>query len=152
MSTKKCTRCNVVKELVEFHNHKKCKQGVSSICKNCLRIQVQERRRKNPASKLLTQARCRARAANIPFNIDINDIVVPELCPVLNIPLVINFGQKTQAPNSPSLDKVNPELGYVKGNIRVISNKANFCKSNLTEAQLKSLYTYVQEHNRKIKD
>lgn len=39
--------------------------------------------------------------------------------------------------DSPSIDKVIPELGYVRGNVWVISNKANRIKNNATLEELK---------------
>lgn len=32
--------------------------------------------------------------------------------------------------NDPSVDRIIPELGYTKGNVRVISNRANLLKNN----------------------
>lgn len=51
--------------------------------------------------------------------------MIPETCPVLGIPLTI--GGK-RSPSSPSLDRIDPALGYVPGNIRVISDRANRLK------------------------
>ena len=41
-----------------------------------------------------------------------------------------------RADNTPSLDKINPELGYIKGNCRIISNLANTMKNKASEEQL----------------
>lgn len=82
---------------------------------------------------MLRAARQRARNANIPFEIQEFDIVIPKLCPVLEIPLFRK--PKSVGPNSPSLDRIVPNLGYVKGNIMVISNLANTMKSNATLEQ-----------------
>ena len=54
------------------------------------------------------------------ITITINDLVFPERCPVLNIPL-LSTGKRTD--NSPSLDRIIPSLGYVPGNVKVISWK-----------------------------
>lgn len=74
----------------------------------------------------------RATQKGIEFNLNIEDIPeIPLLCPVLGIEIKSN---KTSSPldSSPSLDRINPKLGYVKGNVRIISNKANRIKSNAT--------------------
>ena len=80
---------------------------------------------------LVQSARNRAKKYNLPFDITHEDVVVPEFCPYLGIKLV-PFSERS----SPSLDKINPELGYVKGNIQVISTKANTMKNNATQDEL----------------
>lgn len=67
---------------------------------------------------------------NVPFDIEPSDIIIPKNCPALGIPLI----RQTEKPsdNSPTLDKIIPEKGYVKNNIVVISYKANAMKRNAT--------------------
>lgn len=86
----------------------------------------------NNLEKYLVQgAKQRAKKYGLPFDITYKDIVIPECCPYLGIKLV-PFSEWS----SPSLDKIIPELGYVKGNIQVISTKANTMKNNATQAEL----------------
>lgn len=75
--------------------------------------------------KYLTNvARKRARSQRLPFTIEWTDIVVPEFCPVFPwIKLARAHGRAE--PSSPSLDRIIPALGYVPGNVRVISFRAN---------------------------
>jgi len=88
----------------------------------------------NYAKKVLVDAKYRAKRDGKKFNIEECDIVVPEYCPLLNIK--IKHG-KTLGNNNPSLDRIDTAKGYVKGNVWIISNKANRLKSNLTVEQLK---------------
>lgn len=76
------------------------------------------------------QAKHRAKNRGIPFSIDLSDIVIPKICPLLGIPLV--HGKVRMDFNSPQLDRIIPELGYVKGNVQVLSMKANMSKARLT--------------------
>lgn len=76
----------------------------------------------------MTSAKRRAREKQLPFNITLEDIVIPEYCPILNIKLFLGKGNPCD--NSPSLDRIIPEFGYVKGNVRVISCKANLIKNH----------------------
>jgi len=91
-------------------------------------------RAKPPEYHMFTRAKDRAKKANQPFNITIEDIIIPAVCPYLGIPLQVN--RKKQNDGSPSLDRINPSLGYIKGNIEVISNKANAMKYNATSEEL----------------
>lgn len=104
---------------------------------------VERRSKKLPPSKVLyNNAKQRAKKYSLPFNITVEDIVVPENCPILGIPLIIQTGCASD--NSPSLDKIIPELGYVKGNIQVISHKANSIKNNASVQDLEKVYLYMK--------
>jgi hypothetical protein len=87
--------------------------------------------------KMLARARHRAKKNNLPFNIELADIVIPERCPLLGIKLESNTDKTS--PNNPSLDKIIPEKGYVKGNIWVVSLRANKLKNDATLQELKTL-------------
>ncbi len=94
---------------------------------------------------MLNDARKRAKTKNIPFDIDINyvrSLVVP-YCPVFStMPLEWSSRRSSKTgplPNSPSLDRIDPTKGYVKGNVWIISSKANTFKSYATHEELKIL-------------
>lgn len=96
-----------------------------------------ERRHNNENSiklALLHSARIRSRRDNLPFNLTVEDIELPEYCPLLEIKLVSN--KRVAKGNSFSLDKIIPSLGYVKGNVWTISNKANRIKSDASLEEL----------------
>ena len=88
----------------------------------------------NREKKMLYGARARSKQKDLPFNIEEIDIMIPTICPVLGIP--ISPGEGKPRPNSPSLDRIIPEKGYVKGNIVVISSKANTIKSDATPEEI----------------
>ena len=87
--------------------------------------------------KMLARAKSRAKKNNLPFNIELDDIVIPERCPLLGIK--IESTEVRNSPNNPSLDKIIPEKGYIKGNVWVISNRANTLKNDATIKELKML-------------
>src|SRR5208283_1030773 len=73
----------------------------------------------------------RSKAKKLPFNITVLDVPeAPAFCPILGIPLVSNTGHRGTKPNSPTLDRIKPVLGYVIGNIQVISSRANTIKND----------------------
>lgn len=106
-----------------------------------------ETRHKNEDSikkALVRAAKARAKKKGIPFDITIEDFILPEKCPLLEIPLTVGYGSSQE--NSYSLDKIIPDLGYVKGNVWVISNKANMIKNNASLEELKLLVKNLETH------
>lgn len=92
--------------------------------------------------RMLRCARSRAKQQNIPFDLTADDIIIPEFCPILGLKLEIASGKAED--NSPSLDKIIPSLGYVKGNICVISNRANRIKYNASLDELKKVVSFLE--------
>jgi hypothetical protein len=79
-----------------------------------------------------------------------DDVVVPDRCPVLGIPLVVGVG--VVGPNSPTLDKIIPALGYVPGNVVVISHRANSIKHNATSTELFAVARWLQQAEQAAND
>ena len=116
-----------------------------------------EKRRSQPSKKfrhgpehlqqrMLDEARKRARKKGLEFNLTKNDIVVPTHCPVLGIELKVARGAASAAPNSPSLDRIDCQQGYVRGNVIVMSFRANTLKNNATAAELKKVADWLAEN------
>lgn len=136
-----CTICGEVKSQTHF---RKRKGGlVSTGCRECVNTEYE----RNPQQAHLNAIRCRARKSNHSFNLDLDDLQIPERCPVLNIPLLDwgDNGVHDAKDNSPSLDRLVPELGYVKSNVRVISQRANRIKHNATLEELKALCSWLEK-------
>ena len=95
--------------------------------------------------KIWCNVKKRAKQKNILFNLDIKDIPqIPEYCPILCIKIKSNT-INSPLDSSPSLDRINPKLGYIKGNIRIISNRANRIKSDATLNELKLILKDSEE-------
>jgi len=90
---------------------------------------------KDLKKRMLSSAKSRARAKGYPFTITADDIFIPEVCPITKEKISANIG--CSRANSPSLDKVIPGLGYVPGNIQVISHAANIMKYTFEPPELK---------------
>lgn len=97
----------------------------------------------NPETYLWTTAKARAKKLGIAFNITKYDIVIPNFCPILGIPIVLNVGNG-RSPSSPSLDRVDNSKGYIKGNICVISDRANRLKGDGTIENFEKLLEYMK--------
>lgn len=88
---------------------------------------------------IMINAKKRAKQKNIEFSISLDDMpYIPIKCPILGIDIKAS---KTIGPidSSPSLDRINPLLGYIKGNVRIISNRANRIKSDATLKELEMI-------------
>ena len=106
--------------------------------------QMKELRKKDPRRPMLSDARKRAKKKNLEFDLVIEDLTVPDFCPILGIPLFVAGGKRTD--NSPSLDRVNNSKGYTRDNVLVISFRANALKNDATLDELKSIVKYMEEH------
>lgn len=90
--------------------------------------------RYNLRKALFSAAKKRANLSGIEFNIELDDITIPEYCPILNLKLEVGAGKIHDA--SPSLDRIDSRIGYTKQNIQVISNLANRMKNSASFEQL----------------
>jgi hypothetical protein len=86
------------------------------------------KRKQRPEFFMLSNARHRAKERGQPCTISEKDIVIPAVCPLLGLALETQLG--VLAHNSPSLDRIDPALGYVPGNVWVISHRANSMKND----------------------
>lgn len=96
------------------------------------------------------RAKDRAKLKNVEFNITWEDIEYVDICPILEIPL--NWGETSNEGgrniDTPSLDRINPSLGYIKGNVKIISTLANMMKSSANREQInlfcKNINKYIE--------
>jgi len=158
IQTIKCKKCELVKPIEDFYKRKKDSERRRVYCKKCQKAKVRSyyhddpvrarslrkaNRKKNPKSYLIVSARQRAKRLNIPCSITADDFEIPEICPCFGIPLIQN-NSKSSA-NSATLDQIIPGKGYVKGNIQVISLKANTMKSNASFDELIMFTNWIRK-------
>lgn len=84
--------------------------------------------------RMYNSAKARAKSKGLPFDLEKHDIIIPAICPYLGIPIISS--EKKVTANSPSLDRIKTELGYVKGNVEVISHMANRMKQDVSPEML----------------
>ena len=146
---KTCTQCKQEKDLGDFYNNKSSKDGLTFWCKPCTKIYQQKipsrkraewssksyRKKKEESPQLFMWKQAKHRAkwdyGGMEFSIDVEDILLPEVCPYFNVPFIPldrNWGY--------SLDRIDSSKGYIKGNIQVISSRANTMKNNATKEEL----------------
>lgn len=84
--------------------------------------------------------RWRAKKENRECTILPQDIIVPDFCPVLGIPLMAGGARD----NRPSVDRFDNNRGYTKDNIRVISYRANQLKRDATVDEIRRVLHYME--------
>lgn len=97
----------------------------------------ENQRKNNYVGVMLRYTKVRAKKKGVPFALTTQDVQMPTHCPILGIELCTT-NKGLHADNSPSLDRIVPALGYVPGNVIVISWRANRikCDASLAELQL----------------
>lgn len=111
--------------------------GFNTVCKECRKpLSKVLYKKQTPEYKIWYRAQSRALRKNLKFDLEIADIIIPNICPVLGIELSVSDNNIN---TSPSIDRIKPELGYVKGNVRIISNRANILKNNATIEELEKV-------------
>lgn len=134
------------KKSYEKHRPTRILKSATWIADNYDHFKAERTRRRltcHPVSYTLWRS-AKQRAANhgIPFDITPDDIIVPEFCPALGLRLAVSRG--SAKPHSPSLDRIVPELGYVPGNIQVLSHRANTIKSNASRSELEAIASFLR--------
>ena len=90
---------------------------------------------KNRLHALLVNAKSTAKKRGLPFDLTVDDLVIPTHCPLLNIELTYTVGQG-RLDSTMSLDRIIPEKGYTKDNVRIDCDQANRMKNRATPEQL----------------
>lgn len=159
---KKCNTCKKKKDSTFFYDNQNTKDKKSNRCKDCQRVlndaynKKYQNNKSNPVNsttyrkaaslkfrtnnfelQMLLAIKSKAKKEKRNFDLTIEDIIIPKNCPYLNIPITKYIGSGRHDSN-PSVDRINNELDYIKGNIQIVSNLANLMKRNATIEQLRT--------------
>jgi hypothetical protein len=98
---------------------------------------------------MLKSAKARAKSGNLAFDIDLDYLlsIATDHCPIDNLPFDWNrqLKQNKDLPLSvPSLDRIDSNQGYIRGNVKIIGWKWNTKKSNMSLDDLMLLVEYVR--------
>jgi hypothetical protein len=100
--------------------------------------------KKYPTRVLVYEAKKRAKKLGIPCTIVPEDLVIPEFCPVLGIP-IIPYNTENNRDSCPSLDRINLNYGYIPENVCVMSYRANRLKNDGTLDEHDKLLKWMLE-------
>ncbi|QIG69450.1 postulated decoy of host sigma factor protein [Rhizobium phage RHph_N3_13] len=127
---RECTGCGTLFE----------KTSKMTLCKPCNSKRVKSQ---TPEWKMHQRAKQRAFEKSLDFNIEVSDIVIPDVCPILGVSINMNSGKSGAYKNSPSLDRIDNNKGYIKGNIQVISQLANAMKGAASKKELQMFADWI---------
>lgn len=134
VSTAQCTECKYVQ--YEGEEGKKRKATTAKKYRESDKGRIQ---------RLLDNAKRRAKRKNIEFKIGTSDIFIPNVCPILGVKIECGDDGGLNL-SSPSLDRIDNGKGYIKGNVAVISLKANKYKSDMSISTIRNLAEYVRKN------
>ena len=145
-----CDVCNQERNLSHFSLLDKTRKTTierKTTCKKCSasirQTEKLNRDWKVDAAKLLYKnIKSRCKRIGREFSIDLEDIIIPEKCPVFGFDL--KREDKKTWMFAPSVDRIDSSKGYIKGNITVVSRRANILKRDATVEELELLLNYYK--------
>lgn len=93
----------------------------------------------------LNAARARSVKRGIAFDLTLADLGSPTSCAATGIEFDLSRSFTTGNIFGPSLDRIDPSLGYVKGNVRVVCHGYNLAKHTGTDANVLILARAIVE-------
>jgi hypothetical protein len=114
--------------------------------KNHYSKRIGDMAKERAALRMWKGARSRCNSNGRVFDITVEDVleVFEDVCPILKRPFDLACDAGEADPLSPSLDRIDSTKGYKRGNIYVISHRANSLKRNFPVDDLISLGKYVE--------
>jgi len=147
-----------IRNQINYYTGKLCKNGhldrratLTGVCLSCNKEAHKRWYSKNKKDKTwsiirhIKNVRNRAIRSGTEFNIEYTDLEWPDICPVLGIP--IYYTSNTSRWNTPSLDRIDSNLGYIKGNVVVVSMRANSLKCDIQPDEVDLMYSYLKTLN-----
>lgn len=104
---------------------------------------MRARHRADPRIHMLSAAKRRAKQKGIEFSITKDNIVIPELCPILGVRIEVN--DRRWQDSSPTIDRIDATVGYITGNVHVICARANRIKNDATVDELELIASYLRK-------
>lgn len=156
----RCNKCHQPTLFQDLATDRRLSLGKKKTCKSCVRQagrvygttergrfkhaeRERNRRRDRPEQAMYDLAKQRAKKRGLDFDLTVEDIVIPDCCPVLGIPLITGLPKVND--NSPTLDRVDNTLGYTRDNVVVISWRANRLKGTANAEELRKILRYMDE-------
>jgi hypothetical protein len=153
MTNKKCCKCKFEKPISEFSKATRKPDGLRVQCKLCdsnyRKLNKEYRNNWNKEFRgrrwdynVFQSARVRARQRGLDFNLKLEDIKIPDVCPILGIKII--KGNNRREEGSPSIDRIDNSKGYVNGNILITSWRANKLKGDSNQEERRRITQFYE--------
>lgn len=149
----KCIKCEEEKEESEFLRNKKIRKK----CKKCLYCEEFENRKNKMNGTesgdlfyvrkvLLKSAKIRSKVKSLDFNLTLDDLVnvKNKVCPISGQSIIYKCGVDNK--RSASLDRIDPNKGYISGNISIISHEGNTLKNRNNLSSTIRIMKYIAKN------
>ena len=148
---KLCSKCIELKDMGDFSKHRGSTDGLQIYCKACKKIyedtyrEINTQRRnklyqtiEGRFQRLLNSSRGRSKKKDIKFNIDLSFLLSlweeqEGKCAISGEEMRLDHNKVCKTLNaSPSLDRIDPSLGYTRDNIQLTCSKINYMKGSMS--------------------
>lgn len=140
-----CRICKIELSLLNFHKASGNKDGLDCRCKSCRKNEARLEYKQDPFKSLIRCKKCESKKKEIPFNLDAEYLrsIWTGVCPIFKISIEIGI-EGCGSHKSAHLDRLIPELGYIKGNVNYISGRANRIKYDASLMELKQIANWLE--------
>ena len=154
-STTECHKCLIARNVES--RRQRCGYGKSrdELTEDQLNHRLTEQARKkisyekNHIRALVRGRKSKAKKHGLHFDLDHNNMKIPEVCPILGIPLVKS--DILPSMGSVSIDRFDVRKGYTQDNVNIISHRANTLKSDATFEEFEAIYKWWKSELKKRK-
>jgi hypothetical protein len=151
--------CNTCKKKLEKKNFRIIKRknwvGFYPQCKSCENLKMKSNYEKNPIPQMLSNAKIRAKKRGLKFNLTneyLKEIFPKDnKCPITGVDFQFGYknDNKINKNYAPSLDRIVPSKGYVKGNVMIICDLMNRMKQDSSFDDMEKLFKfYLKQKNK----
>lgn len=170
MILKTCTKCKIDKEHTEFHKDRTKLLGITSYCKECAKaasnlhyransegrprritsyshehLTNEERKLLSSLKNLCTKARGRKHEYDLNYEY-LKGIYDGQKgrCAYSGLPLSLEANRF----DTISLDRINSQIGYLKGNVQLVCSMVNHMKLDYTQEEFVSMCMTIADNTR----
>lgn len=140
-----CIICQINKSNSDYHKSSSNKDGHDNRCKQCKRSLARAARQSDYFNQycITKKSECNSKGLSFDLTGDYLESIWTDECPIFKHPIYKAI-EGRGSHMSAHLDRIKPELGYIKGNVAWISGRANRIKYDATSAELRQIADWME--------